>query len=82
MVTCMLRLPHQRNRQSAKRTRGSPRRAGRSLALDFRAPLTTRQWKWLQDTKLRFCRVRFHPEDTESSQLLLDETMLVSTVWL
>ncbi len=48
------------------------------MTLTCSAPLTPAQWEFLQTADYELRRVRFHPDDTESSELLLDDDILVS----
>ena len=48
------------------------------MELECGAPLTPLQWHWLQTTDVRLRRVRFHPDDAGSSNLLEDPSVLVS----
>jgi len=44
------------------------------------ALLTLAQWQWLRTTRARFRRISFHQDDAATSQLLMDDSLLVS--WL
>ena len=48
------------------------------MHLNSVAPLTSAQWQWLRTTCARFRRISFHQDDAASSQLLLDDSLLVS----
>ena len=70
MTTCHL--------ENDPRTDDWQRCAGSVMTLTCSAPLTPAQWEFLQTTDYEFRCVRFHPDNTESSELLLDDDIMVS----
>ena len=55
--------------------------AGSVLTFTSSAPVPPDHWRWewLRKTTLQFSIVQFHPDDQASSQLLLDNGILVRT---